>query len=456
MKKTVYYIMCSFCMLFSSCEDFIEIDFPRTQVSAENIYNDPALVDAVLADIYVQMRDHSLFSGGLNGTGVLLGLYTDELQNWNTSNTSYHNFYTNTLIPSETLLLSIWSKNYKIIYQCNSVIEGVTASKTIDEIQKKRLIGEALFVRTLTFFYLTQIFGEIPYPINTDYRINNTLSKQNEAEIKKLLLMDAEETLSLLEGVQSDHLNIRPSQSAVETLLAKLNLYTENWNQAIHFSDKIINNPLFKLEPDVNKVFLKESKSTVWQLKSGLEGQNTNEAQSYIFTAIPPPNRSISKKLWESFESGDLRKSLWIKEIGTDSERFYHSYKYKETQNTTVSKEYSIIFRLEELYYIRLEANLNLGNSQEALTDWNLLRTRYQLPIFNEVPPNWKARLLQERKHEFFCELGHRFFDLKRMESLDVELQQQKSNWKSFHAKWPLPEAELFLNTNLKPQNEGY
>src|SRR5690606_37679083 len=238
-------------------------------------------------------------------------------------NTSYHNFYTNTLIPSETLLLSIWSKNYKIIYQCNSVIEGVTASKTIDEIQKKRLIGEALFVRTLTFFYLTQIFGEIPYPINTDYRINNTLSKQNEAEIKKLLLMDAEETLSLLEGVQSDHLNIRPSQSAVETLLAKLNLYTENWNQAIHFSDKIINNPLFKLEPDVNKVFLKESKSTVWQLKSGLEGQNTNEAQSYIFTAIPPPNRSISKKLWESFESGDLRKSLWIKEIGTDSERFY-------------------------------------------------------------------------------------------------------------------------------------
>ncbi|WP_228426441.1 RagB/SusD family nutrient uptake outer membrane protein [Chryseobacterium carnipullorum] len=52
-------------------------------------------------------------------------------------------------------------------------------------------------------------------------------------------------------------------------------------------------------------------------------------------------------------------------------------------------------------------------------------------------------------------EHGIRFFDLKRWGLLD-QLIPVKTNWKSYHAQWPIPQKELLLNPNLNPQNTGY
>lgn len=105
---------------------------------------------------------------------------------------------------------------------------------------------------------------------------------------------------------------------------------------------------------------------------------------------------------------------------------------------------------------IRLEADLHLGNDAAALQNWNSIRERYGLDPFTELPANWKQLLLEERRHEFFCELGHRFFDLKRTGTLEQEMVKTKPSWQKSFAKLPLPQAELMLNPNLLPQNEGY
>ena len=60
-----------------------------------------------------------------------------------------------------------------------------------------------------------------------------------------------------------------------------------------------------------------------------------------------------------------------------------------------------------------------------------------------------------ENRKEFFAEMGHRFFDLKRMNRLQ-NLQAVKTNWKAYHQFWPIPQKELLLNKNLNPQNAGY
>ena len=64
--------------------------------------------------------------------------------------------------------------------------------------------------------------------------------------------------------------------------------------------------------------------------------------------------------------------------------------------------------------------------------------------------------VLQERRFEFFTELGHRFFDLKRTNTIDQALAPVKPGWDTKDKLFPIPDSELLLNPNLKPQNYGY
>ncbi|MBA5792695.1 RagB/SusD family nutrient uptake outer membrane protein [Flavobacterium sp. xlx-214] len=457
MKKTAKYnkiiVLIGLCLLYS-CEDFIDLDQPGTQIVAEEVFNDKKMTEAAMAENYVRLRDRVLLNGNNTGLGVTMGLYTDELQNWLVTNTFHQSLYTNTLTESELAIKNIWDGSYQVIYQCNRIIEGVSSSTGIATADKRGLLGEAYFVRTLVHFYLSQLWGAVPYVTGTDYTVNRSVSKTPEIEMHKLLVTDAQKALELLEDVPSIN-NYRPNAATAMALLARIHLYSKQWQQALFYADELIASGRYKLESDLSKVFLKESSGTLWQLRTGLEGVNTLEAQTYIFATVPPPTISLTSVLVSSFDPRDKRRESWIAKPAA-AQGFYYSNKYRERQNTSVSKEYSVVFRLEELYYIRIEANIQLGNYKQALDDWNMLRGRYGLELFSELPHNWEVLLLQERRHEFFCEFGHRFFDLKRTGRLASELVDAKPQWQAFFARLPLPQSELLLNPNLLPQNEGY
>ncbi|WP_313567180.1 RagB/SusD family nutrient uptake outer membrane protein, partial [Empedobacter sp.] len=91
-----------------------------------------------------------------------------------------------------------------------------------------------------------------------------------------------------------------------------------------------------------------------------------------------------------------------------------------------------------------------------ALQDLNKIRSRAGLPAYIALTDEEIIEaILQERQHEFFCEFGHRFFDLKRLNLIDQLLTPTKSNWKSYCQQWPIPEQEILKNSNLT-QNTGY
>jgi len=443
-------------VIVSSCEDFVDVGLPSTQVTSDNVFNEKGLAEAAVLENYALLRENVLLTGKSDGISILLGLYTDELDNWLVTNRSFQSFYSNTIVPSEPLLQNTWNNAYTLIYNCNRIIEGLKASTNITQSEKDTLIGETLFIRTLAHFYLSQLFNEIPYVTTTDYRLNATIKKKKQTEMFALLEDDALEAERLLNLEGKNIENTRVNSSTVQFFLARLYLYQKDWTKALDFSNQLINGGKYVLESNLSNIFLKESKGTVWQLKPSVEGFNTYEAQSFIFFSAPPPNRSITKSLIESFEPGDLRKEKWTSALTSNSSDYYFASKYKQEKSTSSSKEYSIIFRMEEMYYVRLEALLHLGMFDRALEEWNFLRNRYGLEVFTSIANDWEFRLIKERRHEFFCELGHRFFDLRRTSLLEGEMQKVKPMWKNWFAQLPLPESELLLNPNLLPQNEGY
>src|SRR5690606_10169696 len=97
------------------------------------------------------------------GIGNLMGMYADESLNWQVGSMAEQAFFTNALTPSDAAVQNLWNDSYKIIYQCNRIIDGVAQSNAVTAASKDQLTGEAFFTRSFVHFYLVQLFGEVPY-----------------------------------------------------------------------------------------------------------------------------------------------------------------------------------------------------------------------------------------------------------------------------------------------------
>jgi hypothetical protein len=172
-----------------------------------------------------------------------------------------------------------------------------------------------------------------------------------------------------------------------------------------------------------------------------------------------PALPSISQSLLDAFEGGDLRRQRWVGSYSENGNTWHFPYKYKIRGNTEsgMSKEFSVVMRLEEQYLIRAEARAQQEKILEAQQDLNAIRSRAGLADTDaDSRTSLLDAILHERQVELFTEFGHRFFDLKRMGKLDEVLGTIKPNWKPDDKLLPIPEKELLVNPKLNPQNPGY
>jgi len=110
------------------------------------------------------------------------------------------------------------------------------------------------------------------------------------------------------------------------------------------------------------------------------------------------------------------------------------------------------IFRLAEMYLIKAEAALALGNTGEALTNVNIVRARAfdppkPLAVVNE------AAILQERLFEFAGEAKRRQ-DMIRFGHF-TDLRQFKGAREPYRVLFPVPATQIQSNSKLT-QNPGY
>ncbi|HEX9981251.1 MAG TPA: RagB/SusD family nutrient uptake outer membrane protein [Flavobacterium sp.] len=449
-------ILLGIMFLFPACESFVDVGTPSAQLSAEVVFNDAGTAEAALVNVYSKLQGNVLVTGDVSGVSILLGHYADELTYYGSPGGSEEVFWQNSLLPSGNLVGSLWNDSYNLIYSANAVIEGVEGSAGIAQADKDRLTGEALFLRAFIHFYLSGLYGSIPYVTTTDYRVNSTVLRIPVEEIYPLLAADLSSAQILLESAPQSADNVRVNVDAAKAMLARVYLYSQNWTAAEAATTDVISSPALTWVEDLNGVFLKGSTGTIWQLMPGSAGMNTIEAQNFIFESGPPPARALSESLVNAFEAGDLRKEQWIKMVSDGTGAWYHAFKYKNNGSSGTSEEYSIMLRLGEMYLIRAEARAQLGNLSGAVQDLDKIRTRAGLPpTAAATQQEMLQAVMRERRVELFTELGHRFFDLKRTGAADQVLSE-KPGWDATDILWPLPANEMLLNQNLLPQNPGY
>ena len=455
--KKIYTLFCLGLLLMAACEKLVEVDYPTDQIGTAQVYEDLNTANASLAALYARLRDQSVLTGGSYiGAGTLLGSYADDLDCYYNDQNGVTDIYQNQQLETNSTIKSIWSATYEQVYYANSIIYGTEHSTTLSDADKNLIKGEALLIRSLIYFYLHQLFGDIPYTTSLDYEYNRHVSKTEAVEVLEKLEADLTEAARLLKDDYRDEERIYPNRKTAQLLLARIYLLRGKWTEAQQMADTVLASPLYQFQNDINEVFHKSGNHILWQLKPQNSGDATEEAMFYYFTNSAPNSYVLTQNLINTFKDEDLRKQNWMAPVMYNGQTWYRPYKYKNNINGSNSDEYSIVFRLEEAYFIMAEALAKQNRFDDALPYLNATRERAGLTAFTSLSGEEFINELQaEKRREFFCESGLRFLDLKRWGMLD-ELSAVKPNWVMYKQVWPLPQSEMLLNSELLPQNKGY
>jgi hypothetical protein len=142
MKNIINSIIALLLMLYAalsavSCEKFIDTDFPNNQLATEQVFEDEKTADAALAGLYSGLWTGSVISGTTDGSGALLGNYTDDITCVFTSaGNGILDIYHNQLLATNATVSQVWTTAYQQVYMANSIIEGVENPKAFRYQQK--------------------------------------------------------------------------------------------------------------------------------------------------------------------------------------------------------------------------------------------------------------------------------------------------------------------------------
>jgi starch-binding outer membrane protein, SusD/RagB family len=483
-NKLTYILFFSLLILFG-CKKFIAVEAPVNTVNEDNVYQTDANAIAVLSGIYVNLslEDSKLGSAGNGPTllNFLPGLSADELTLSGSNRQDFIAYYKNALSTQAVGDVGFWSRTYFYIYSSNAAIIGLTKSQSLSPSVKNQLLGEAYFIRAFCYFYLVNLYGDVPIETSVDYKINAVLHRSKVSEVYAMIKSDLIKAQSLLNENFLDYTllktsseRIRPNKGAATALLARTYLYLKEWSNAENESSKLIeNNSLYSLD-DLANVFLKNSQETIWALQPVGTGQasNTGSGRLYVLSNAGVNGGTypvyLSNLLLEKFEDNDPRLATWTSFVTVAGVQYYFANKYKVGNVAAPTTEYPIVFRLAEQYLIRAESRAMQNNISGAIDDLNIIRERARGSQADTILPDLPSTLnqeqtenaiLHERQIELFTEWGHRWLDIKRNDTVNsvmsVITQLKGGIWKSSQALYPIPSSEIVKNPNLI-QNPEY
>ncbi len=394
--------------------------------------------------------------------------------------------YTHT--PNNGELNPVFNSCYKIVFRTNFVIAQLENWKTDVESEialKSRITGEAEFLKSLSYFWLVTLFGDVPLKNKLDDHYVFESARTPKAEIWAAIETNLQAAIQKLPVSYDNNADYgRVTKGAAQALLGKVYLFQKKYAQAATELAKLTASPYsYKLTGSLDDLFIQDKKTeeTVfavmngpWQgwgvgnayyMFGGQEGwggkaSHTGRAMEYGFNDWW--NVLVSDALVNSFtytdESGasftDPRAALTfysaagakggdatfcdecpegIKQYGDkikEGQKSWRKYELYEKQNNYGQPDSPIngqIIRYADVLLMLAEAYIEDGKIAQALPLINQVRKRSGAFEYTTLGDKAKATtiLRRERQMELAGE-QHRFFDLVRWGTLVATINAEK------------------------------
>ncbi len=469
MKHKHIVLSLSIAISLCSCESILDIDPPTDSITADVTFSTPEGIRTAATGFYTDNFLNNLMY--YQGLELYVSQLCDEMQ---ARSGQFADLSQNNYNASSSYIPNLWDAPYSSIYGANDFLEHVEGSMVLPESELDKYRGEALFFRAYAYFYLVNLFGDVPLFTTSDVNVTAKAPRAPKADVYQQIVSDLLQAQQLLKNAGNGRTRI--STDAVTALLARVYLYTEQWEKAVSEANKLL--PVANggqgrdyLLETTDRVFLSTSSETILASnQEGFTGTGSYVGYTRIGNLFIPNERATYASYYfcdelvsaVRAEPQDLRNN-WIGEKkGSGGKIYYYPYKYRNmtTPNNAANYESYVILRLAEQYLIRAEASVHLGHTQQAVDDINRIRERAALSPYagGMAKDDLLMEIETQRRKEFFFEQGHRWMDLNRTGRADAvysNTSYKKVNWKAFRSLLPIPEQQIGRNRNLT-QNPGY
>jgi hypothetical protein len=310
-----------------------------------------------------------------------------------------------------------WDIPYRQIFYSNVVLDGLKGiDSPSNDPMYRNIKGMALFRRAWGLYQAVQVFTEgynpqnantkLGLPVRTSSDVSQIAGRSSLSETYVQILSDLTQAIPLLDLEQD--VPTRPSKTAAYAFMARVCLTMQNYDKAKLYADSTLN--IYNQLLDYNTL------DTTLPFAMPNIYSTSNRHPEVIFLTILIPNSFLgtsnvtfaSNELYDSYSDGDLRKSIFF----NASQLFTGSY------IGTQLYQFSGL-AVDEVFLIRAEANVRIGNITRAMDDLNmLLLNRYKKGQFESVtstnPVELLGIILDERRKELVGR-GIRWSDLKRI-----------------------------------------
>lgn len=237
MKKLLLPILCV-TVLFS-CR---KLDQPITRDYTDAAYwrtADDAL--AALASCYENLSDDTYYFGdeALSDNGYVSG----------TGFKAVSLIASGSYDPSNTRLTDEWKYRYTCIRKCNTVTTNIDRVPGLDSTLKRRILGEARFIRAYSYFQLASWFGDVPFYTNLitieEARAITRTQRDQVLDFVESELADIRGALPVNNYTGSGYQEKdkgRITRGAVIALTARVHMFRSEWQKAINDCELLINN----------------------------------------------------------------------------------------------------------------------------------------------------------------------------------------------------------------------
>ena len=482
MIRNFKHILILLLILFTSCEDWLNITPPDGLVQDE-YWKSKEDVLATLMGAYQQMSE-------MDELFFLYGEVRGDLIIRDNNTPSYiRNIMEGNIYPENNLC--DWSGLYEIINYCNFALAYnpiiYEQDPTYTEYQKQGVESEALFLRSLAYFYLVRIFKEVPFitePTVSD-NVELYLPKSSDTTILNAIKADLLEARKFVsDDYGSTEYNLgRASKNAINALLADISLWNFEYEECITYIEEIENSiinlvssgqwfTIFYPGNSLEGIFELQFDGNIGQGNSLFGVTYTENNYKASLTAIELLSRESAKEITRGDGSYRVSDSKIWKYCGAAADG--KSVRPSSDKNSANW----IFYRYADILLMKAEALSQLERYEEAIKYVNDVSERANMGE-KSAPNNPEAfedLILEERAKELAFE-GKRWFDLLRMgrrnnyarkdKLISIIVQNVPSNQRLVLASkltnslgWYLPieDQELERNKNLEqnPYYEGY
>lgn len=328
MKKYIYTLLTI--VIFSCSDDFIDIN-PKTELTSEVVFNDPALAEKAVLGVYRGLwtvdgfeNFNTFHNAVLVDEAVFNGLVFSWLTVWWEGAISPDNPYGLGGFGgygTDRKELQRWDHLYKWIRQANLMIEGLSES-TIDEDLKNKLLGEAYFLRGIYHFYVWENFGGaslVDKTFTADDDLTN-YGRSSFAETVEFIISDLDTAFGYLEGKSLER--GRTNASAALALKSRVLTYAASDlyepstnNNSLHAS--YANKELIMYSGD-NLPEVANTQQKRWQRAqaASLEALNYNSSYSYNLSNSSPVDAETAYNLYNDlYSAGSMQEAMFERVI---------------------------------------------------------------------------------------------------------------------------------------------